>query len=108
MIPKPPQTFPSAAAVPSEKEIWDAFIGARYERPKFLVEKLGEKSEPCMNLPMAGPIRRVATRFKCTIYFDERIRGEIKQGVEVVYIEKGHIVCCKELDHEPGRTPKSP
>lgn len=104
----PPLPFP-AQDVPDEGEIWGAFLKERFERPRFLVEKIEEKAEPCLALPLIGPIRRVSSRMKCTIYFDERVRGEVRRDASaVVFVEKARVVPCGDRRHVHGTALPNP
>ena len=105
----PPFPWTSSQS-PSEIEFWEAFVKARFERIVFLIEKVGEKSEPCMDVPLIGPVRRVSGRFKCTVHFGERIGGVVKNDAVVVYGEKVRLDRCDQAGHglPTGRKPRNP
>ena len=95
----PPPDHWLAGQAPSENEMWEAFVRARFKQPVFLVEKIEEKAGPCVDVPLIGPLRRVSCQFKCTLYFNERIGDEVKRDVAVVYVEKGRLDRCDQAEH---------
>jgi len=102
---------PSCLDQPSEREVWAKVPKFRHGSPvfyetqrnnaKILIEKIGEKVDPCKVYPLAGPCQLVHCHFKCTVYFDESYWADYpipfnhrKQRVEVVYIDKDHLRRC--------------
>jgi len=95
---------------PSEQEIWekvprskDNLPGGQVKRDNacFLIEKIGEKVDPCKDYPLAGLCQLVHCHYKCTITFDETSQSgspititQTKARVEVVYIDKDHLRRC--------------
>ena len=67
----------------------------------YLIEKIGEKIDPCKVYPLAGPCQLVHCHYKCTVYYDELYWSDypipfnhIDHRVEVVYIDKDHLRRC--------------
>ncbi len=102
---------PTCLDPPSEKEVWAKVPKFRHGSPpfyevqrnnaRFLIEKIGEKVDPCKVYPLAGPCQLVHCHYKCTIYFDESYWADypipfnhLKHRVEVVYIDKDHLRRC--------------
>jgi hypothetical protein len=96
---------------PSEAEVWDKVPKFRHGLPpfyetqrnnvRFLIEKIGEKVDPCKIYPLAGPCQLVHCHYKCTVYFDEHYYSDypipfhhMAARVEVVYIDKDHLRRC--------------
>lgn len=96
---------------PSEEEIWNKvpkfkngcppFYEVQRNNVRFLVEKIGEKVDPCKIYPLAGPCQLVHCHFKCTIYFDEVYWSDypipfnhLDHRVEVIYIDKDYLRRC--------------
>jgi hypothetical protein len=96
---------------PSEQEIWDkvpklkaGFPGAfesQRNNVRFLIEKIGEKVDPCKIYPLAGPCQLVHCHYKCTVYYDELYWSDypipfnhVDNRVEVIYIDKDHLRRC--------------
>jgi len=96
---------------PGEDEIWAKVAGsgtgptvtdeAWRENARILVEKIGEKVDPCKVFPLAGPCQLVHCHYKCSVYFDESYRSDYpipfnhrKARVEVVFIDKDHLRRC--------------
>ena len=102
---------PSCLDPPSEAEVWrkvpkfrdgsPPFYETQRNNARFLIEKIGEKVDPCKIYPLAGPCQLVHCHYKCTIYFDELYWSDYpipfnhrKSRVEVVYIDKDHLRRC--------------
>ena len=96
---------------PSEKEVWDKvpkfkngcppFYETQRNNVRFLIEKIGDKVDPCKVYPLAGPCQLVHCHYKCTVYFDELYWSDypipfnhVDHRVEVVYIDKDHLRRC--------------
>ena len=65
---------------------------------RILIEKIGEKVDPCKVYPLAGPCQLVHCHYKCSVYFDELYWSDYpipfnhrKARVEVVFIDKDHL-----------------
>ncbi len=77
------------------------FYETQRNNARFLIEKIGEKVDPCKIYPLAGPCQLVHCHYKCTVYFDELYWADYpipfnhrKARVEVVYIDKDHLRRC--------------
>jgi hypothetical protein len=96
---------------PSEAEVWaklprsdsPVWSEAARSNARFLVEKIGEKVDPCKVYPLAGACELVHCHYKCSVYFDESSRSKDpipinhrKARVEVVFIDKDHLRRCPE------------
>jgi hypothetical protein len=96
---------------PSEAEVWEkvpkfktgspVFYETQRNNVRILIEKIGEKVDPCKVYPLAGPCQLVHCHYKCSVYFDEVYTGDYpipfthrKPRVEVVYIDKDHLRRC--------------
>jgi hypothetical protein len=96
---------------PSEAEVWQKVPAFRRGSPVFyetqrnnvriLIEKIGEKVDPCKVYPLAGPCQLVHCHYKCSVYFDELYWADYpipfnhqKARVEVVFIDKDHLRRC--------------
>ena len=96
---------------PSEAEVWDkvpkfktgspVFYETQRNNVRILVEKIGEKVDPCKVYPLAGPCQLVHCHYKCSVYFDELYWADYpipfnhrKARVEVVFIDKDHLRRC--------------
>lgn len=96
---------------PSEEEVWNkvpkfkngspVFYETQRNNVRILIEKIGEKVDPCKVYPLAGPCQLVHCHYKCTIYFDELYWADYPipfhhrtPRVEVVYIDKDHLRRC--------------
>ena len=96
---------------PSEAEVWakvpkfrngcPPFYEVQRNNVRFLIEKIGDKLDPCKIYPLAGPCQLVHCHYKCTIYFDELYWSDypipfnhIDHRVEVIYIDKDHLRRC--------------
>jgi hypothetical protein len=96
---------------PSEREVWDKvpkwksgapiFYETQRNNVRILIEKIGEKVDPCKVYPLAGPCQLVHCHYKCTVYFDELYWSDYPipfnhrtPRIEVVYIDKDHLRRC--------------
>lgn len=96
---------------PSEREIWDKvtkfkngmppFYETQRNNVRFLIEKIGDKVDPCKIYPLAGPCQLVHCHYKCTVYYDEAYWSDypipfnhVDHRVEVVHIDKDHLRRC--------------
>src|SRR5689334_13964812 len=96
---------------PTESEAWDKvskfkngcppFYETQRNNVRFLIEKIGEKVDPCKIYPLAGPCQLVHCHYKCTMYFDELYWSDYPipfnhrdARVEVVYIDKDYLRRC--------------
>ncbi|MHC5541030.1 hypothetical protein ACYOEI_22640 [Singulisphaera rosea] len=96
---------------PSEREVWDKvtkfkngsppFYETQRNNARFLIEKIGDKVDPCKVYPLAGPCQLVHCHYKCTVYYDESYWSDypipfnhLDHRVEVVYIDKDHLRRC--------------
>lgn len=102
---------PTCLDPPSEADVWrkvpkfrdgsPPFYETQRNNARFLIEKIGEKVDPCKVFPLAGPCQLVHCHYKCTVYFDELYWSDYpipfnhrKARVEVVYIDKDHLRRC--------------
>jgi hypothetical protein len=66
---------------PNEEEVWNKvpkfkngcppFYETQRNNVRILIEKIGEKIDPCKVYPLAGPCQLVHCHYKCTVYYDE-------------------------------------
>lgn len=107
---------------PSEEEVWGKvhrlksgayfLFEAQRNNVRILIEKIGEKVDPCKIYPLAGPCQLVHCHYKCTIYYDELYWADypipfnhVDHKVEVVYIDKDHLRRCggpENVDRPPA------
>jgi hypothetical protein len=107
---------------PSEEEVWDKvprvkhgayfLYEAQRNNVRILIEKIGEKVDPCKIYPLAGPCQLVHCHYKCTVYYDELYWSDypipfnhVDHKVEVVYIDKDHLRRCggpENVDRPPA------
>jgi hypothetical protein len=96
---------------PSEDEVWNKvpkfkngsppFYETQRNNVRILIEKIGDKIDPCKVYPLAGPCQLIHCHYKCTIYFDELYWSDypipfnhVDHRVEVVYLDKDHLRRC--------------
>jgi hypothetical protein len=108
-----PAEFAPAACLdpPSEEQVWDKvpkfkrgcvpFYETQRNNVRILIEKIGEKIDPCKVFPLAGPCQLVHCHYKCTVYYDELYWSDypipfnhVDHKVEVVYIDRDHLRRC--------------
>ena len=108
-----PTEFAPAACLdpPSEEEVWNKvpkfkngcppFYETQRNNVRILIEKIGEKIDPCKVYPLAGPCQLVHCHYKCTVYYDELYWSDypipfnhVDHKVEVVYFDKDHLRRC--------------
>ncbi len=108
-----PAEFAPAACLdpPSEEQVWNKvtkfkngcvpFYETQRNNVRILIEKIGEKIDPCKVFPLAGPCQLVHCHYKCTVYYDELYWSDypipfnhVDHKVEVVYIDKDHLRRC--------------
>jgi hypothetical protein len=99
---------PSCLDPPSEEEVWakvpkfragcPPFYEVQRNNARFLIEKIGDKTDPVKIYPLAGPAQLIHCHYKCTIYFDELYWSDypipfhhLDHRVEVVYIDKDYL-----------------
>ncbi len=68
---------------------------------RIVVEPLVDRLDDCKVYPLVGPCRLHHCHYKCTVYFDKTIRAywpipftHVDQSVEVLYIDKDHLIRC--------------
>ena len=118
-----PTEFAPAACLdpPSEEEVWNKvpkfkngcppFYETQRNNVRILIEKIGEKIDPCKVYPLAGPCQLVHCHYKCTVYYDELYWSDypipfnhVDHKVEVVYFDKDHLRRCggpEQVDTPP-------
>jgi hypothetical protein len=96
---------------PSEEEVWNkvpkfkngapVFYETQRNNVRILIEKIGEKVDPCKIYPLAGSCQLVHCHYKCTVYYDELYWADypipfnhVDHRVEVVYLDKDHLRRC--------------
>ena len=84
--------------VPKFKNGWPVFYETQRNNARILIEKIGEKVDPCKVYPLAGPCQLVHCHYKCSVYFDESYWSDYpipfnhrKARVEVVFFDKDHL-----------------
>jgi hypothetical protein len=102
---------PPCLDAPNEQEVWDKVPKFKNGSPVFyettrnnvqiLIEKIGEKVDPCKIYPLAGPCQLIHCHYKCTVYYDEMYWSDypipfnhMDHRVEVVYIDKDYLRRC--------------
>jgi hypothetical protein len=122
-----PGDFAPAACLdpPNEREVWNKvpkfkngcppFYETQQNNVRFLIEKIGEKTDPCKVYPLAGPCQLIHCHYKCTVYFDELYWSDYPipfnhrtPRVEVVYLDKDHLRRCggpPNVDRPPISNP---
>ncbi len=106
---------------PSEADVWrkvpkfrngcPPFYETQRNNVRILIEKIGEKIDPCKVYPLAGPCQLVHCHYKCTVYYDELYWSDypipfnhVDHKVEVVYFDKDHLRRCAgppQIDSPP-------
>ena len=68
---------------------------------RIVVEPMVDRLDECKVYPLVGPCRLHHCHYKCTVYYDKTIRSywpipfsHVDQSVEVVYIDKDHLIRC--------------
>ncbi|MEX0717194.1 MAG: hypothetical protein WD066_11430 [Planctomycetaceae bacterium] len=68
---------------------------------RIVVEPIVDRLDECKFFPLVGPARLHHCHYKCTVYFEKVIRSDwpvpfrhADQSVEVVYIDKDHLIRC--------------
>lgn len=68
---------------------------------RIVVEPMVDRLDECKVYPLVGPCRLHHCHYKCTVYYDKTIRAywpipfsHVDQTVEVVYIDKDHLIRC--------------
>lgn len=104
-------TAPACLDPPSEAEVWKKVPHVRQGMPPFyevqhnnvriLIEKIGEKVDPCKVYPLAGPCQKISCHYKCTVYYDANYWADypvpfrsVDHKVEVIYIDKDFLRRC--------------
>lgn len=104
-------TAPACLDPPSEQEVWNLvphtrtgippFYEVQYNNVQIIIEKIGEKVDPCKIYPLAGPCQKVSCHYKCTVYYDASYWSDypvpynhVDHKVEVVYIDKDFLRRC--------------
>ena len=90
-----PTEFAPAACLdpPSEEEVWNkvpkfkngcsVFYETQRNNVRILIEKIGEKIDPCKVYPLAGPCQLVHCHYKCgTPYYDEALLVGLSDSVQ--------------------------
>jgi len=102
---------PNCLDPPSEQEVWakvpkfkngcPPFYETRRNKARILIEKIGDKMDPCKIYPLAGPCQLIHCHYKCTIYSDEDYMSaypipfrHTDHRVEVVYLDKDYLRRC--------------
>ena len=73
----------------------------QYNNVRIVVEPMVDRLDECKVYPLVGPCRLHHCHYKCTVYYDKTIRAywpvpfsHTDQSVEVVYIDKDHLIRC--------------
>ena len=100
-MPRPAQRGGGLGQGPQVPRCCPPFYETQRNNARFLIEKIGEKIDPCKIYPLAGPCQLVHCHYKCTIYFDELYWSDypipfhhLDHRVEVVFIDKDHLRRC--------------
>jgi hypothetical protein len=77
------------------------FEETQYNNVRIVVEPMVDRLDDCKVYPLVGPCRLHHCHYKCTVYYDKTIRAywpvpfsHTDQSVEVVYIDKDHLIRC--------------
>jgi hypothetical protein len=117
----PGQPVPTCDDPPSEEEVIRALppvvrgIPFIYEefRDDFtiVIEKLVDRIDPCVNVPLLGPAQLHHCHYKCTVFYKERKISDYpfpfqvdNDRVQVVYIDKDHFHLCVGDDERAQRS----
>jgi hypothetical protein len=97
----PPNELEVWNKVPKFKNGFPPIYETQRNNVRILIEKIGEKIDPCKVYPLAGPCQLVHCHYKCTVYYDELYWSDypipfnhVDHKVEVVYIDKDHLRRC--------------
>ena len=111
----PPSEFEISEKLPKADPALGKFVRSN---SKYLVEKIGEKVDPCKIYPLAGPCQLVHCHYKCTVSFDETyladgpIETSKKQArVVTIFINKDFLRRCvnpAQTDEKPELTAAPP
>ena len=73
----------------------------QWNNVRIVVEPMVDRLDECKVYPLVGPCRLHHCHYKCTVYYDKTIRAywpvpfsHTDQSVEVVYIDKDHLIRC--------------
>ncbi len=117
----PGQPAPTCEDPPSPEEILHALprvargVPYIYEEFRddytFVVEKLVDKIDPPVFIPLVGPAQLHHCHFKCTVFYRERIRSQYpfpyysdERVCKVVYIDKDHLHLYAGTDEQLQRS----
>lgn len=77
------------------------FQETQFNNVRIVVEPMVDRLDECKVYPLVGPCRLHHCHYKCTVYYDKTIRAywpvpfsHVDQSVEVVYIDKDHLIRC--------------
>ncbi|MEZ6034731.1 MAG: hypothetical protein R3C17_16680 [Planctomycetaceae bacterium] len=77
------------------------FQETQFNNVRIVVEPMVDRLDECKVYPLVGPCRLHHCHYKCTVYYDKTIRAywpvpfsHTDQSVEVVYIDKDHLIRC--------------
>ncbi|MGV2335923.1 MAG UNVERIFIED_CONTAM: hypothetical protein LVR18_18000 [Planctomycetaceae bacterium] len=98
----PPSEDQVMRAMPSDAAGGFAFFQeTQINNVKIVVEPLVDRLDDCKVYPLVGPARLHHCHYKCTIYYDKTVRSywpipftHTDESVEVVYIDKDHLIRC--------------
>ena len=85
--------------VPKFRHGCPPFYETQRNNVRFLIEKIGEKVDPCKVYPLAGPCQLVHCHYKCTVYYTEvtHVGWPVphtlvdEDSQEVLYIDHNHF-----------------
>lgn len=97
----PPSEEEVWAKVPHFRPGWPGLYEVQRNDVKILIEKIGEKVDPCKIYPLAGPCQLIHCHYKCTVFFLEAYWSDYpipfnhrKDRIEVVYLDKDYLRRC--------------
>ena len=98
----PPSEDQVMRALPDDGSGGMAFFQETYlNNVRIVVEPIVDRLDECKVYPLVGPCRLHHCHYKCTVYYDKTIRSywpipfsHTDQSVQVVYIDKDHLIRC--------------
>lgn len=80
---------------------WTFLAETTRNNVRIIVEPIVDRMDECRFYPLVGPARLHHCHYKCTIYYDKKIRSDWPvpfshkdESVEVVYIDHDHLIRC--------------
>lgn len=98
----PPSPDEVIRSLPDHAEGGFAFLAeTSRNNVRMVIEPIVDRVDECKFFPMVGPARLHHCHYKCTVYYDKRIRSDwpvpfshVDATQDVVYIDHDHLVRC--------------